>query len=64
MADVVGIDPHTGRRIEVVAREATTEDVTRSCAAALTGPLPILSNEVHEDEPVFLRRVVGDGRQP
>ncbi|SDN75003.1 aldehyde dehydrogenase (NADP(+)) [Geodermatophilus sp. DSM 45219] len=35
MADVVSTDPRTGEAVEVVARETTTEEVDRLCAAAL-----------------------------
>jgi NADP-dependent aldehyde dehydrogenase len=35
MSDVVSIDPRTGRTVEVVAQETTTEEVDRLCAAAL-----------------------------
>jgi NADP-dependent aldehyde dehydrogenase len=36
MADIVSIDPRTGRAVEVVAQETTEEQVERLCAAALT----------------------------
>jgi NADP-dependent aldehyde dehydrogenase len=35
MADIVSIDPRTGRAVEVVAQETTEEEVDRLCAAAL-----------------------------
>ncbi|GHJ56002.1 aldehyde dehydrogenase [Nonomuraea sp. TT08I-71] len=34
MSDVASIDPRTGQAVEVVARETTTEEVDRLCAAA------------------------------
>ncbi|WNV73598.1 aldehyde dehydrogenase (NADP(+)) [Geodermatophilus sp. DSM 44513] len=36
MSDVVSTDPRTGEAVEVVARETTTAEVDRLCAAALT----------------------------
>ena len=59
MADIAGIDPRTGRPVEVVARKTTTEGAARLCAAALAAPMPTLSDEFHEGGPVFLRRVHG-----
>jgi NADP-dependent aldehyde dehydrogenase len=35
MADILSIDPRTGRTVEVVAQETTEEQVDRQCAAAL-----------------------------